>query len=131
MPLANSLHEALKVHPAHEADRIRMVSGQFSGGHEERFENPIERRRLVAVFGFQAIHHGQAVRVYRAHPARDYVVQQLFLVPEVVVNRSQVDLGLGDNVAQGRGPVALVREQAFGGIEDSVFRINHSNASIE
>jgi len=108
-----------------------MVSGQFSGRHEERFEDPVERRRLVAVFGFQAIHPGQAVSVYRVHSALDYVIQQVFLVPEVVVNRSQVDLGLGDNVAQGRGRIALVREQAFGGIQDSIFRINHSIASNE
>jgi hypothetical protein len=49
----------------------------------------------------------------------------------VVVNRSQVDLGLGDNVAQGRGRIALVGEQAFGSIQDSIFRINHSIASNE
>jgi hypothetical protein len=32
---------------------------------------------------------------------------------------------------QGRGRIALVREQAFGGIQDSIFRINHSIASNE
>jgi hypothetical protein len=108
-----------------------MVSGQFSGGHEERFENPVERRRLAAALGFQAIHHGQAVSVYRVHSARDYVVQQLFLAPEVVMHGSQVHLGLGYDMAQGRGPIALVREQALGRIQNSILRINHSIASSE
>ena len=88
----------------------------------------------LAELGVQAVQHCQAALVHRAHSARDYVVQQLFFAPEVVVDRGQVHLGLGDDVAQGRGRIALVGEQALGRIQNlsfvSIIRLLQANDLI-
>ncbi|MNT61081.1 hypothetical protein D3C72_1986990 [compost metagenome] len=67
-----------------------------------------------------ALELGQAGAGHLVHAAAEDLVDQVFLGAEVVVHRSDVDVGLAGDLAQRGAGKAVLGEQLLGGAEDPV-----------
>ena len=85
--------------------------------NQHRREHSLATCGLVGALVF--LEQGNALFVQRVQAPREHRAEQLALAAEVIIDRRQVDLGLGGHQAQAGGFEAVFHEQAFRGVEDA------------
>ena len=102
---------------AHEGTAVLAVLGQRQRRLDEGGQH---RAQLPGMFAAGALELRQAGTGHLVHAAAEHLVDQVFLGAEVIVDRSDVDVGLAGHLAQRRAGEAVLCEQLLGRAEDAV-----------
>src|SRR6516164_427497 len=122
----DSRDQTFGIHPAHQFDEFRAPASRLDHGVEESREHLFDRHRPAASLGLKALQLGQPPAVHRRRLADNQLVQQILFRSEMIMDRRQIDTGLRDDVPKRCRRIALIGDEPFGGVQDLLFRINHS-----
>src|SRR5579884_295417 len=125
----------LRVQAAHQPREgraaLRAFPGQPESRGQERFQNLFYRGRFGAGLLLITGEHLQTFAIYRRGPAYDHRLQKILLGMKVIMNRRKVHACLGDHLAERRGGVAVLGEEAFGCVKNTCFRVGRASHSVE
>ena len=106
-----------------------MILEDFQDRADKGVQHLFERQRSVARGRFIGVQQFQPPCVQRPHPAPDDSPDQGVFGLEVIVDGREIHSGFGGDGAQGSGLDAFAREEALGGIEDTILG-SHTYVSI-
>lgn len=121
MTFEDALEDRLLLEVEHPDDEARNHGAGFEDGTQEGVEEIFDGHGFAVCFGFEGGEKFEAAVVDRGGAAGNSGIEESFLGLEVVVDGGEVDGGSSGDHAEGSGVEAVIGEEEFGGIEDTVF----------